>query len=73
MKERILSNKKHGMIVLLLTILLYAAAIVGTISFAQTETIAPMALYRLSVFGLAAPARPKSVGSPGSPGTHPLW
>lgn len=44
MKELILSSKKHGMAVLLLTILLYAAAIVGTILFAQAEAIAPMVI-----------------------------
>ena len=44
MTEIILSNKKHGMLVLLLTIVLYILAVLGTIFFADEEQIAPLVL-----------------------------
>ena len=40
MKEILLTNKKHGMAVLLLTILLYIIAVVGLI-FSATEEVIP--------------------------------
>lgn len=42
MKEVILTNKKHGMPVLLLTLVLYVLAVVGTILFAVEAMVAPM-------------------------------
>ena len=39
MTEIILSNKKHGMLVLLLTIVLYILAVLGTIFFADEAQI----------------------------------
>lgn len=44
MTEIILSNKKHGMLVLLLTIVLYILAVLGTIFFADEAQIAPLVL-----------------------------
>ena len=44
MTEIILSNKKHGMLVLLLTIVLYILAVLGTIFFADKAQIAPLVL-----------------------------
>ncbi len=44
MNEVILSNKKHGMPVLLLTILLYVAATLGTIFFATSYLYVPMVI-----------------------------
>lgn len=44
MTEIILSNKKHGMLVLLLTIVLYILAVLGTIFFADETQIAPLVL-----------------------------
>ena len=44
MTEIILSNKKHGMLVLLLTIVLYILAVLCTIFFADEEQIAPLVL-----------------------------
>ncbi len=44
MTEIILSNKKHGMLVLLLTIVLYILAVLGTIFFADGAQIAPLVL-----------------------------
>ena len=44
MTEIILSNKKHGMLVLLLTIVLYILAVLGTIFFADESQIAPLVL-----------------------------
>ena len=44
MTEIILSNKKHGMLVLLLTIVLYILAVLGTIFFADEAQIAPLGL-----------------------------
>lgn len=52
MNEVILSNKKHGMPVLLLTILLYVAATLGTIFFATSYLYVPMVI-ALSTCGLA--------------------
>ena len=42
MTEIILTNKKHGMPVLLLTILVYILAVAGTIYFAMAAMVAPM-------------------------------
>ena len=44
MTERILTNKKNGMAVLLVSILLYILAIVGTILFARYALFLPMAV-----------------------------
>ena len=44
MTEIILSNKKHGMLVLLLTIVLYILAVLGTIFFADEAQITPLVL-----------------------------
>ena len=44
MTEIILSNKKHGMLVLLLTIVLYILAVLGTIFFADEAQSAPLVL-----------------------------
>ena len=44
MTEIILSNKKHGMLVLLLTIVRYILAVLGTIFFADEAQIAPLVL-----------------------------
>ena len=49
MTEIILSNKKHGMLVLLLTIVLYILAVLGTIFFADEAQIAPLVLCILSL------------------------
>ena len=42
MTETILTNKKHGMLVLLLTLVLYVLAVIGTILFAVEAMVAPM-------------------------------
>jgi len=42
MTETILTNKKHGMLVLLLTLALYVLAVIGTILFAVEAMVAPM-------------------------------
>ena len=42
MTETILTNKKHGMLVLLLTLVLYVLAVIGTILFAVAPMVAPM-------------------------------
>ncbi len=42
MTETILTNKKHGMLVLLLTLALYVLAVIGTILFAMEAMVAPM-------------------------------
>lgn len=42
MTETILTNKKHGMLVLLLTLVLYVLAVIGTILFAMEAMVAPM-------------------------------
>lgn len=42
MTETILTNKKHGMPVLLLTLVLYVLAVIGTILFAVEAMVAPM-------------------------------
>lgn len=44
MTERILTTKKHGMAVLLLSALLYLLACAGAVYFAALESMVPMAL-----------------------------
>lgn len=73
MTEIILSNKKHGMLVLLLTIVLYILAVLGTIFFADEAQIAPLLLCILYLsLGWLPLAGPEGTGPPGSPGAHPV-
>ena len=69
MTETILTNKKHGMLVLLLTLVLYVLAVIGTILFAVEAMVAPMVVCIVYlclgwIFFLAGPS--------GGPGAHPL-
>ena len=73
MTEIILSNKKHGMLVLLLTIVLYILAVLGTIFFADEAQIAPLVLCILYLsLGWLPLLGLKVLGPQGSPGAHPV-
>ena len=50
MTETILTNKKHGMLVLLLTLALYVLAVIGTILFAVEAMVAPMVVCIVYLF-----------------------
>ena len=53
MTETILTNKKHGMLVLLLTLVLYVLAVIGTILFAVEAMVDPHGgVHRLPLPGL---------------------
>ena len=73
MTETILTNKKHGMLVLLLTLALYVLAVIGTILFAMEAMVAPMVVCIVYlclgwIFFLGL----KVLAPQGGPGAHPL-
>lgn len=78
MKEKVLSNKKKGMFVLLLTILVYLAVIAGCIvggfMVGRRETAgASDYLYRMAYDRMGPAVRPEGAETAGGPGPHTVW
>lgn len=78
MKEKVLSNKKKGMFVLLLTILVYLAAIAGCIvgGFMVDAGKPPVLLIICIVWltiGWVPLCGPEGAETAGGPGPHTVW